>query len=86
MQGKGIEEKLILEGHKIALKLELNSVIVVGHPGYYPRFGYVPARRFGITAPFDVPDEAFMANELTANALSDIKGVVEYPKEFLINI
>jgi predicted N-acetyltransferase YhbS len=82
MQGKGIGEKLILEGHKIALELGFNSVIVLGHPGYYPRFGYVPASRFGITAPFDVPDEAFMACELTAHALSGVEGVVEYPKEF----
>jgi len=82
MQSKGIGEKLILEGHKIVLGLGLNSVIVIGHPGYYPRFGYVPASRFGITVPFDVPDEAFMAYELTVNALSDTKGIVEYPKEF----
>jgi predicted N-acetyltransferase YhbS len=86
MQGKGIGEKLILERHKIALELGFNSVIVLGHPGYYPRFGYVPASYFGIMAPFDVPDEVFMANELAANALSDTKGVVEYPKEFITDI
>lgn len=86
MQRKGIGGKLILEGHKIALGLGFNSVLLVGYPEYYPRFGYVPASRFGITAPFDVPDEAFMACELIATALSDTKGVVEYPNEFLISI
>lgn len=86
MQGKGIGRRLILEGHKLALGLGFNSVLLVGYPEYYPRFGYVPASRFGITAPFDVPDEVFMACELSTNALSDTKGIVEYPNEFLISI
>lgn len=86
MQRKGIGEKLMLEGHKIALGLGFNSVNLVGYPRYYPRFGYVPASRFGITAPFDVPDEVFMAYELTANALVEVEGVVEYPKEFSISM
>lgn len=80
-RGKVLGEKLILEGHKIAQGLGFNSVILLGHPGYYPRFGYVTASRFGITAPFDVSDEAFMTCELTTNGLSKVKGIVEYPKE-----
>jgi putative acetyltransferase len=36
-------------------------VVVLGHPEYYPRFGFVPASRFGIRASFEVPDEALMA-------------------------
>lgn len=82
MQGKGIGEKLILEGHKIAQELGFTSVILVGHPEYYPRLGYSRASNFGITSPFKVPDEAFMAYELATNGLSKVKGVVEYPKEF----
>ena len=84
MQGKGIGEKLILEGHKIAQALGFTSVILVGHPGYYPRFGYIRASNFGITLPIEVPDEAFMAYQLIDNALSKVKGVVEFPKEFFI--
>ncbi|MGW7594774.1 GNAT family N-acetyltransferase, partial [Streptomyces rubiginosohelvolus] len=38
-----------------------NLVLVLGHAGYYPRFGFTPASGFGIRAPFDVPDEAKMA-------------------------
>ncbi|GIE28236.1 N-acetyltransferase [Actinoplanes italicus] len=38
-----------------------NLVVVLGHAGYYPRFGFTRASGFGITAPFDVPDEALMA-------------------------
>ena len=39
-------------------------VVLVGHPGYYPRFGFAPASRLGITPEVDFPDEAFMALEL----------------------
>ncbi|MDF2500807.1 MAG: N-acetyltransferase [Anaerosporomusa subterranea] len=84
MQGKGIGEKLILEGHKIAQALGFTSVILVGHPGYYPRFGYIRASNFGITLPITAPDEAFMACQLTENALLEVNGVVEFPKQFFI--
>ncbi|MEU4620492.1 N-acetyltransferase [Actinoplanes sp. NPDC023801] len=38
-----------------------NLVVVLGHAGYYPRFGFTRASGFGVTAPFDVPGEALMA-------------------------
>ncbi|MFB6592065.1 GNAT family N-acetyltransferase [Streptomyces diastaticus] len=58
-----------------------NLVVVLGHPEYYPRFGFTPASRFGIRAPFDVPDEAMMAM-----ALDDTRpvpaGTIQYPAPF----
>lgn len=57
-------------------------VIVVGHAAYYPRFGFTAASRFGLRAPFDVPDEAFMAIELTPGALTRVTGTVRYPAAF----
>lgn len=84
MQGKGIGEKLILEGHKIARSLGFTSVILVGHPKYYPRFGYTRASGFGIKLSIEVPDEAFMAYELTPHALSKVEGIVKIPKEFFV--
>ncbi|WP_030420687.1 N-acetyltransferase [Streptomyces sp. SCSIO 75703] len=36
-------------------------VVVLGHAAYYPRFGFTPASRLGIRAPFDAPDESLMA-------------------------
>lgn len=84
MQGKGIGGELILEGHKVAQALGFTSVILVGHPGYYPRFGYIRASSFGITLPIEVPDEAFMACQLTENALSEVNGVVEFPQELFV--
>lgn len=82
-QNQGIGSKLINEGHKIARKLGFDSVIVLGHPEYYPKFGYKPASTWGIKATFDLPDNnAFMALELTHGALNKVSGKVKFPSEF----
>jgi putative acetyltransferase len=57
-------------------------VAVLGHPGYYPRFGFVPASRFGIKSEYDVADEVFMVMELREGALRGCAGVVKYQPEF----
>lgn len=57
-------------------------VVVLGHPNYYPRFGFVPASRFGIKSEYDVADEVFMVMELREGALSGCAGVVKYQPEF----
>ncbi|MBM7369418.1 GNAT family N-acetyltransferase [Gordonia hydrophobica] len=57
------------------------AVIILGHADYYPRFGFVPASRFGVTAGFDVPDEAFMAMPSTPGAPVPA-GTVAYPPAF----
>ena len=81
-QKMGIGGKLILRVHEIASKLGHDSVVLLGHENYYPKFGYKPAKEFGIKLPFDVPDENCMAIELVENGLKGISGLVEYPKEF----
>lgn len=81
-QGRKIGARLIEEGHEIARQLGYRSVILLGHPGYYPRFGYKPASEWRISAPFDVPDEAFMVLELVRGALAGVEGVVKYPPAF----
>jgi putative acetyltransferase len=56
-------------------------VVVLGRAGYYPRFGFVPASGLGIRAPFEVPDEAFMA--LPLGSAADLpRGAVAYPDAF----
>lgn len=80
-QGKGIGGMLIKEGHSIAKNLGYEFSILLGHPTYYPKFGYLPASGFGIKAPFDVPDEAFMAINLKGLD-TKLNGMVEYAKEF----
>ena len=81
-QGQGVGTALIHAGHDAARKLGFSSVIVLGHPEYYPRFGYHRASLWGIKAPFDVPDEAFMALELVPGGLDTVSGTVIYPAAF----
>jgi predicted N-acetyltransferase YhbS len=81
-QNKGVGGLLITAALNAAKELGYNSVVVLGHPEYYPKFGFKKASRWGIKAPFEVPDEAFMAIELRDRALSGISGVVEYPSVF----
>jgi len=81
-QKRGIGSKLIVKGLTTAKKLGFKSVVVLGHSQYYPRFGFEAASKWGIRAPFDVPEDAFLAIELTRNGLRNCRGTVEYPKEF----
>lgn len=81
-QNKGVGKLLIERALKIAKELGFQSVIVLGHPAYYPKFGFRPASQWCIQAPFEVPDDVFMALELKENALDEVSGLVEYPREF----
>lgn len=81
-QKSGIGGQLIREGFELARALGFKSVIVLGHEHYYPKFGFEPAAKWDIKAPFDVPPTVFMAIELTKDGLKDISGTVVYPKEF----
>ena len=83
-QNKGIGGMLIKKSHEVAKSLGFNSVILLGHQDYYPKFGYLPASQFQIEFPLEVPEENFMAIELTDNALKEISGIVVYPPEFEI--
>ena len=81
-QNKGIGSKLILQGLKISKEMGFESIIVLGHDKYYPRFGFSPASKWGIKAPFDVPNESFMALELEDGILERVTGTVVYSKDF----
>ena len=81
-QNRKIGTRLIREGLQKARKLGFKSVIVIGHLEYYPRFGFEKASKYGISASFDVPDNAFFAIELEKDALKDCSGTAEYPDEY----
>jgi predicted N-acetyltransferase YhbS len=81
-QRKGIGSRLVIEGLEAAKKLGHRSVIVVGHPEYYPKFGFKRASQWNIKVPFEVPDDAFLALELAEGELEGKRGTVEYPEEF----
>jgi len=82
LQGLGIGSQIIKKGLQKAAKLGFESVIVLGHDKYYPRFGFSPASSFQITCPYEAPDANFMALELKKGSLDQISGCVVYPKEF----
>lgn len=83
LQNLGIGSQLIEAGHQKAKELGFNSIILVGHEHYYPRFGYKTASRWGIKVPFDLPsDDVFMAVELTRDALTGCSGMVRFPAAF----
>ena len=79
-QRRGLGGWLILTALDRLGKEGERIVIVVGHPAYYPRFGFSSEKAQAIESPF--PREAFMALELTAGALDGVKGKVRYPAAF----
>ncbi|HEY9610661.1 N-acetyltransferase [Allocoleopsis sp.] len=81
-QGEGIGRQLVQVGLSKCRELGHEIVVVLGHPDYYPRFGFKKASQFGVEAPFSVPDEAFMVLELKPGVLSDVSGIVRYPAYF----
>ena len=81
-QKKGIGGKLINKGLDKAREMNFRSVIVLGHDKYYPKFGFEPTTKWGITSPYDVPANVFMGIELVNDGLKNVSGVVEYSKEF----
>lgn len=82
-QKQGIGGKLIKKGFEKAKRLGFDSIVVLGHKEYYPKFGFQRASKWSIKCPFEVPDESFMAIELTKKALECKAGTVKYPEEFM---
>lgn len=80
-QHRGVGTALIARGHEIAAKLGYPYSIVLGSPEFYGRSGYLPAERYRIAAPFDVPPECFMAYPLSQPE-KPISGTVQYAPEF----
>lgn len=81
-QGRGIGSALVRRGLAEAARLGHKLVVVVGHPEYYPRFGFAPAGAKGLRLPFECQPEAFMALELAPGALAGVSGEVAYPPPF----
>ena len=81
-QRAGIGSLLVTEGLRRLEARGCPFVMVIGHPTYYPRFGFVPASRHGITCEWDVPDEAFMILVLQPALPPGISGLARYRKEF----
>lgn len=81
-QRKGIGLQLVRAGLEECHQLGHEIVVVLGHPNYYPRFGFMPAKPEGIDCEFQVPDEAWMILELKEGALAGRRGAVRFQPEF----
>jgi putative acetyltransferase len=81
-QRAGIGSALVRTGLARCAERGFAAVVVLGHPEYYPRFGFRPAHEFGLRCRYEVPPEAFMALELVPGALAGIDGVVDYHPAF----
>ncbi len=80
-QQTGIGSRLVRAGLWICHQRGVDAVILVGHPEYYPRFGFIPARTFHLTSDYGDGD-AFMALELKPGVLTGTNGRVRYVPEF----
>lgn len=79
-QRRGVGSQLVRAGLDAMRGLGERIVIVVGHPGYYPRFGFSSDAARSLDGPFS--REAFMALELEPGALDGVHGRVRYPAAF----
>jgi len=81
-QNQGIGSALVRHGLAECARLGQRIAIVLGHVPFYPRFGFAPASRWGLTSPWPEAGEAFMALELQPEALEDVSGMVRFPAIF----
>lgn len=81
-QRRGIGSALVRAGLEHCRRLGCDAIVLVGHADYYPRFGFVPASRFGLRCEYDVPDDVFMTLELVAGSLRGKTGTIRYHPAF----
>ena len=81
-QRKGIGSALVRAGLERCRQLGFGAVVVLGHPAYYPRFGFSSSTRFDIGCEYDVPEGVFMVAELQAGYLRRASGKIKYHAAF----
>lgn len=81
-QRRGIGSLLVEQGLERLRTRGCPFVVVIGHPAFYPRFGFRPAAECGLTCEWDVPAEAFMVIVLNSAVTSRLQGGVVFRPEF----
>lgn len=81
-QRRGVGSELVRAGLDECRRAGRDVVVVLGHPEYYPRFGFRPAGRAGLRCEYPVPDDTFMVVELRPGALAGRRGLVKYHPAF----
>lgn len=77
-QRHGVGAALVRAGLAACRDAGAGAVFVLGHPDYYPRFGFRPAASAGVGNAYGAPPEAFMVAELAPGALDGVAGTAVY--------
>lgn len=82
-QRRGIGSQLVHHGLEHLRQSGCPFVIVLGHPEYYPRFGFEPASKYRLRSQWEgIPDEAFMVEVFDDSVLPEAGGIARYRDEF----
>lgn len=81
-QRSGIGSRLVELGLSRLREAGCPFVVVLGHPEYYPRFGFLPASELSIRCQWDVPPDVFMILVLDEAAMADVSGTARYLPAF----
>jgi len=81
-QRQGVGSMLVRAGMGICKQLGFGAMVVLGHPEYYPRFGFSSSPCFGLGCEYQVPEDVFMAMELQPGYLRDAIGTIKYHAAF----
>jgi putative acetyltransferase len=81
-QRQGVGSRLVTSGLDACRALGYELAVVIGHPEFYPRFGFRPGNDFGLRSTFDVPDDVFMVAELAPGAAARAGRLVRYVPQF----
>jgi putative acetyltransferase len=79
---RGVGSALVRAGLERCREMGVAGVVVLGHPDYYPRFGFRRANAYGLRCEYEAPGEAWMAVELGDGALAGVAGLVRYHGAF----
>ena len=79
---RGIGSELINASIRLAKEKGYGAIVVLGHPEYYKRFGFVQARELQVTCNLPAPEDALTIMEIVEGNLAG-GGHVEYPEPFI---
>ena len=81
-QREGIGSALVRAGLERCGELGFGAVVVLGHPAYYPRFGFRPSTTYGVRSEYEAPADAFMLIELQPGYMHGASGTVRFHEAF----
>jgi len=84
-RGDGVGSELVHEGMVVSQHHGAAAVITLGFPGYYARFGFEPADRYGLVCEYETPRDKFLIRLLEPSELEGCTGTVRYPQAFTIH-